>query len=187
MVLMDGRAAAFQMIGTFYPFSICSLALLASGTCPGRLADPPTTSAHWRMGMVALAVACIALRVPRLIGSARRYASQRVPAECNYSKRDIDRLADRIGGRPVEVNITGVNRTYFLLVEFGRRNIPLQWSPQAWNDLLGENTGWPAPTYATPAPLQLIFPQSSTPALAKTSQYQLVERATVHSLSGPTR
>lgn len=184
MLLLGSRAAAFQMIGTFYPFMICSLALLVSDISSFPAIGERSRPHKLSIGLAALAIVCISLRVPRFVGAACRYAGRKVPAECNYSKKDIDQLADKIASRPVAVNVTGVNRTYFVLVELGRRGIPLQWSPQAWNDLLGENTGWPAPTYIAPAPLELTAP-SPTPGnvIDKTSQYQLVDPTAIRARS----
>jgi hypothetical protein len=61
-------------------------------------------------------------------------------------------------------------------VEFGRRGIPIQWSPAAWKLVFGYRL-WPVPTYHDLAQYRLIQLDMPPPAdcdeVCKTNQFRL--------------
>jgi hypothetical protein len=64
-----------------------------------------------------------------------------------------------------------------VLVEFGRRDLALQWQPGAWQLILSYR-GWPPPSYERPGLFRLIAAQQSprpTEAIVvRTEQYLLL-------------
>jgi hypothetical protein len=175
-------AVAIQLSGTLYPFSICALALLIDGiaTSPA-VSDRPVYIKTAPICVVLLAVVCIALRVPRCVESFRRYAITQEVLVDRYSKREIDRLVARIGNERVEVAPMGGNQALFVLVELGRRDVHLQWSPEAWQAVVGSTTGWPVPDYGSPAPYRLTMPNADTDGcrvICRTAQYKLLDCTT---------
>jgi hypothetical protein len=179
MRLFGTPAAAIQLIGTFYPFSICALALLLNGNESSSSASDPLPGRRYVpvLAMV-LAVVCIGLRVPRYAESFRRYAITQEVLCDRYSMREIDRLIARIGRERVEVAPMGGNQALFVLVEFSRRDVNLQWSPEMWQAVVGSTAGWTVPEYGSPAPFRLVAPDAETGdcrVISRTAQYKLLD------------
>jgi hypothetical protein len=173
------RAAAFQMIGTFYPFMICAGAIMMINLEPSRPdpAPPPHRTLRW--AALALVVLAIGLRLPRSYGALQRYAGGDVPARLEYTRAEADRLAEKIGRDSVDVDLDEPNPTEFVLVELGRRGLALRWGPKAW-DIVAGYTGQPAPQYAGSARYRLVDrskePAPTLPIVAQTAQYFLLDR-----------
>lgn len=178
LVAAHQRAAAFQMIGTFYPFMLCAIALII-GTAPSTPVPGRPPRAVFRWAASALAILTIAQRVPRACGALRRYAGPDVPARFQYTRAEADRLAGRIGRDAVDVDVDEPNPAEFALVELSRRGLALRWSPKAW-DIVAGYTQRPAPTYATAARYVLVDrskePVPALPVVERTAQYFLLDR-----------
>jgi hypothetical protein len=43
-----------------------------------------------------------------------------------------------------------------MLMELGRRDLALQWTPDAWLVTVGGWRGWPVPQYESPADLRIV-------------------------------
>lgn len=173
------HAAAFQMIGTFYPFMICAAALLAGSLVPSKpdLAAPSRRTLRWVAWVVAFLT--IGLRLPRTFGALNRYASAGAPERWEYTHAEADLLTKRIGHNSVDVDLDEPNPTEFILIELGRRGLALRWGPKAW-DIVAGYTGQPAPKYAAPARYRLVDrskePTPTLPVVAQTAQYFLLDR-----------
>jgi hypothetical protein len=177
MLLGGARAAAFQMIGTFYPFSICAAAVLIDRGA-FSVEQFPFRGRLVQGAVLVFAIACVGLRIPRTIGSLQRYAGTEVPKTLQFSKQDADRLADSIGQQTAEVDVIEPQRAIFLLVELGRREgVHFQWSPRSWVATVGY-AKWPAPKYATPAAVKLVASGEvpDLPVLFQSPQYDLIDR-----------
>ena len=173
-----GQAAAFQLIGFFYPMSLCGAA---------RLADPWTCAAPRRaaLGKTMLAAsallisAMVGLRVPRYFGALHRFAGKGMIPSQQFTLRDANRLGAKIGQEPVEVDITAPTQAIFVLVELGRRGVHLQWTPRSWNTVV-HFTGWPPPNYP-PARFLLVLRGTSEsadrPVVCRTRQFDLIDLA----------
>jgi hypothetical protein len=122
-------ALAFQLIGYFYPAALCGACVV--------LADVPRQT----LPLLALVVLMIGQRSPRFIGAVDRYALYQ-DKRFLFTAAEIDRLADQIGSLAVEIDVPDVLPGILLLVEFGRRNLDLQWSDRTWT-ILFRYRGWP--------------------------------------------
>jgi hypothetical protein len=173
------RAAAFQMIGTFYPFMICAAGIMTMALEPPRPGPVPPPHRVLRWAALALVVLAIGLRLPRGYGALQRYAGVTVPARLQYTRAEADCLAKKIGGDSVDVDLDEPNPTEFVLVELGRRGLALRWGPKAW-DIVAGYTGQPAPQYVGSARYRLVdrskVPVPTLPVVAQTPQYFLLDR-----------
>lgn len=173
------RAAAFQMIGTFYPFMICAGVILTSHLAPagGNPAPPPHRTLRWVA--LALVLLTVGLRLPRSYGALQRYAGANIPARLEYTRAEADRVAKKIGHDSVDVDLDEPNPTEFVLVELGRRGLALRWGPKAW-DIIAGYTGQPAPQYAGSARYRLVDrskePAPTLPVVIQTAQFFLLDR-----------
>jgi len=135
-------AAAFQLIGYFYPVVICgAMALVADGRAARTIA-------------FALAMLTIAQRVPRFIGAADRYALRQYEPNL-FSAAEIDRLVKEIGSQTVQIDVGAPTQpAILLLIELGRRHLDLQWSRRGWDAIL-HYRHWPLPVWVKPPTMTL--------------------------------
>ena len=202
LLATGATAAAFQMIGTFYPFLLCGAAMLidwprrradespspnsliAEAPRPGASAlgyDGVEKSSVKRgvalAGISLLAISAISLRVPRYIGSLQRYAGSKTPPVLQFSERDTDRLAERIANQIVEVDVDKPQQALFLLVELGRRRgTHFQWTPRSWKRTVGY-TDWPVPNYTFHPLLRIALSgdDQGLRVIKETRQYDLLD------------
>jgi hypothetical protein len=177
MLAAGARAAAFQMIGTFYPFSVCAAALLIDRAALVTRGSSLLLRVFARAVVLLLAAACVGLRVPRLQGAIDRYAAKGDPGHARYSKADADRLASLMVDQPVQVDVIDPPQlAIFALTEIGRRErIHLQWSAGSWNTTVGY-AHWPVPQFETPR-FRLVARGESAdlPVVLRTPQYDLLD------------
>lgn len=148
LVAIDGQAIAFQIIGTFYPIALCTAARFAD--------DENLPAGHSRMlaySCLTAAILFVAARVPRMIGSLDRYVVG-APASSRYAATDIEAIASTIGQATVHADVADRQSALVLMLEFGKRNIDVQWSERSWKLLFGYRR-WPLPHYAKPASLKI--------------------------------
>jgi hypothetical protein len=146
---------AFQMTGYLYPTSLCGIArLMDKRVAPLKV--------NWRIAVVALAVICIGLRIPRYAGSVQRYAGRYMPKNQIFTKRNTDRLVAASGGDPVEVDIPSLTHLLFVVIEIGHRDgVHLQWTPESFYAAF-RYTHWPSPAYP-PARRKLVLASDPVP------------------------
>ena len=185
LYLLDAKMVAFQLIGTFYPLSLCGMAVLFDGV---RQPAPPGRSWTATMGRPALltlgaAVITLGLHGPRLAGACSRFGGDSTPAEIRFSKSQMNQLAAVIGQATVDVDLglradNASQLALALLVEFGRRGLALQWQPDAWR-LIVSYRGWPPPQYPRAGAFRLITvkesPKPSETIVFRTEQYLLLQ------------
>lgn len=110
----------------------------------------------------------VLLHCPRFINSAVHYG-RGAPAERQFLLGEMQGLASAIGDEPVKVDVGyDLNLGIALLVELGRKNVALQWSPDSWRAILGYRPSWPVPQYSEPALLRLVKRDAPSPALEDT-------------------
>jgi hypothetical protein len=124
---------AYELPGLIYPASLCgAIALVEAGP-----AGEPGRGRRMGYGLLALIALAIALRLPRYAIGVRRYAGAGVPGWTQYAKSDMDRLATAIGTDTVTVNVTDRVQGIPILVELGRRQLAMRWTPDAFRAILG--------------------------------------------------
>jgi hypothetical protein len=177
LLASGGRAAAFQMIGTFYPFLMCGVVLLMDRDSFSAPRPSPMRRRFALAGVSLLALVALGLRAPRYVGAWKRYTGTYTPATLQFSEPDADRLATRIGTQTVEVDLIEPQRAIFLLVELGRREgMHFQWTQRSWDKTVGYMR-WPVPSYPSQAPLKLVEmgEDNGLPVVFKSRQYQLLD------------
>jgi hypothetical protein len=131
---LNARAAAFQLIGFYYPALICGA---------GYLLVVPLSK---QKIVLVLALIAVGERVPRFWGIVNSYVLHPA-AEYTFSKLEFDGMAAALGADGVvEVDVANPQRAIAVLVEFGERAVNVQWTPRAWKTILGYRP-WAPPIY----------------------------------------
>ena len=182
--VLDARMVAFQLIGMIYPLGLGGMAILfdtlRQPAQPGKSGITSLGRPAWLI--LGAAVITLGLHGPRFAGAVSRYAGSTTPAEVCFSKGQLDRLAAAIGTATVDVDIDvradhAMQMAIAVLVEFGRRDLALQWQPGAWQLILSYR-GWPPPRYERPGVFRLIAaqdsPRSTETIVVRTEQYLLL-------------
>lgn len=138
---LDATAVAFQLIGTFYPLTLCAAVKLIDAEDLALQRPQPVA-----YGLLAILIVLIGMRVPRMVGAIDRYAVK-PPVAARYSASEIDRISRTIGSATVRADANTNQCGLVQLVELGRRNISVQWTERAWK-LLFAYRPWPAPSHA---------------------------------------
>ncbi|OGT53791.1 MAG: hypothetical protein A3E84_02175 [Gammaproteobacteria bacterium RIFCSPHIGHO2_12_FULL_42_13] len=159
---------AFQLIGIPYPSVLIGMSVLYGVSLPRK---------HRKLTVILLAmiVVTVLIRIPKYLSSVERYTGAEVIPTLEYSQSEINTLAQHIGNQPVIVTMNDVMYALPILVEFGRRDMKLEWTPAAWKAIVGYQP-WPAPKIK-PASLYLIDwkdTKSGCALIYRTRQYQLV-------------
>jgi hypothetical protein len=116
------EAATFQLIGTFYPITVCGAALLL---IPTRRASLTTT-----VIIFALASTYVLARAPRFIGAVERYASTLLQDRV-YTTEMLNQIRKFAGNSPILIDTS--HRQMAMLFRGFARELPIQWSEQAWH------------------------------------------------------
>jgi hypothetical protein len=157
----------YQIVGTLFPYALCGMAYLSD--------EPPVASKRALLVVIMTATAAfVATRVPRLWGAIDRYVWH-VPDQQRYAASDFEKIAAIVGPDIIEINLREPLPAIAALVEFGRRGMNVQWSPQSWNTILAYRR-WPPPTYATPAGFRLTHRSEAArdgEVVLETPQYRL--------------
>jgi hypothetical protein len=140
----DCKWIAYQLVGVPYPLALCATAYLL---------DEVQTNRRRLMIVSGLLVVLILPRVPHMVGMLHRYVLS-PEARFQYKLADFDALAKTIGRQTVECDADDVNTALPVMLEFGRRNVNVQWSPDSWNVILGYRQ-WPVPHYQVKPDYQL--------------------------------
>jgi hypothetical protein len=160
-------------MGLYVPLLFCgSVVLMDDLAAKG-------SSRTWRAVVTIIAIAMIALRLPRFESTLRFHKGRDFPAQFRFSSAEIDALAaaiEREGGVTFVDLEPPHHFASFLLVELGRRGIDVQWSERSWRQVLRYRP-WPVPSYDKPAPLKIqMRGKSTSPAIVQTTQFELVRR-----------
>lgn len=177
--LLGDKWLAYELTASIYPLSVCGCAWYL-GELELFIKNKNLTSLFILTMMLA-----IGIRIPSFIESIHRYVAYGVPPSMQYSKKELDYLADKINTAPVLVDIPNVMFALPILVEFGRRDMNLQWTPNSWKAILGYRN-WQAPKIQSNTRLILgltsdaltmlnLKPElpSNCDIIAKTRQFQL--------------
>lgn len=170
LMIAGAHWQASQLIGIFYPISLCAGVLLLDDATKEKRSF---LLISWMLGI------SIALHVPNILRPIKNYASFKVKPTFQFSKVELDALANQIGAQPVIVrDITDPHLAIPILVELGRRNLKLQWTPASWKTILAYRP-WEIPPvdYSIPLYLQTLdtpFSSDSCVIKLKTAQYQLL-------------
>jgi hypothetical protein len=124
------------MIGVFYPLALCGGAVLAAPRS-GTSGINVERSISMTLPVYGILIVALLLHVPRFCGAFARYCGPRTPKTMIFTKTQFDDLAQAVGRNAVYVNASAVHSGLAVLVELGRRGIPLQWSPATWKLILG--------------------------------------------------
>lgn len=98
--------------------------------------------------LAAIAVALIAIRLPRVATSLGTYVFN-PPKSQIFKLHDFDVMAAAVGHDIVRVDLRDDLNTIASLDEFGRRGIRMQFTPDAWKMAVGYRK-WPDPVYDAP-------------------------------------
>jgi hypothetical protein len=168
LYMFDRAWIASQIAGTLFPYALCAIAYLSD--------EPAVVSKRGILfAVMTAAVIFIAIRAPRFWGALDRYVLN-VADQQRYAASDFDKIAATVGADGiVRINLHDPLPAIAALVEFGRRGMNLQWSPEAWKTVL-DYRKWPPPTYAAPAGFRLTHRSELDPngeMLLETPQYRL--------------
>jgi len=169
LLYVSGHAwIGYQIVGTLFPYSLCAVAYLSD--------EPAIVSKRAVLFAVMTgAVALIAIHVPRFWGAVDRYALN-VTGQHRYAASDFEKIAAIVGPDGiVQINLHEPLPAIAALVEFGRRGMIVQWSPEAWKTILAYRK-WPPPTYAVQAGFRLTDRSEFDPngeVMLETPQYRL--------------
>jgi hypothetical protein len=169
----DLRWQAMNCIGMYVPLLLCGTATLAD-----TLARRAPRSWLARC-LPILLVAVVVSHLPRFAATAAFHGGRDTPPLFRFSAVETEALAAAIlreGGTAIVDTGSEPHFGIFLLVEMGRRGIPLQWSPESWNRILAYRH-WPVPTYSEPAPLRIVVRTDPRGAhgdpILRTTQFEL--------------
>jgi hypothetical protein len=170
----DQRMAAVQVGGFLYPAALCAGFLLTQQFDKG---GRPIAGRRYVFAVGTVAV-LIALHIPRTIGAVLRHTVEADRRQM-FAVSDFDRLQSAIGDREVYVDVRGNNRTVVpIMVELGRRNVGLVWSPDSWH-FAAAFRGWPPPKVEKIPDLRLINsteqPNDREHIVVETRRYKLLE------------
>jgi hypothetical protein len=167
LYLTDLRWIGYQILGTIYPAALCGVGYLFD--------DAAKVSRRAALATIAaLAVGVAAMRIPRMIAAVKLYTLDTTPIT-RYASNDFEALATAIGSGVVHID-TAHTAAISSLIEFGRRGISIQWSPQAWNRILGYQP-WPVPTYTARPDFCLVYngdPDPPGTLIMETPQFRLI-------------
>lgn len=184
---------SYELSGTLYALSICG--------CIWCIDEVSIRQQHIISGKIlsfilfSLAIAAIAIRIPSNIEAIHRYVFN-TPTLFQYSKNDMDKLAETIGHDAVIVDVPSVMFALPILAEFGRRDLKLQWTSETWKNILGYRS-WSAPKImpsrfvlrVNPDVMALLSlqaePLQHCDLVAETVQYQLFDcqKSTINQIS----
>jgi hypothetical protein len=128
------RDVALQLTGCLFPATLWGAAILVSSRRQEAL----------RMAEIAACVVAIGVmigtRVPRAWSALERYTDKSILAKCSITLEEFDAIERAAGRRSILVD-TGSNARLGIaaIVELGRRNLRLQYTPESWWTLFG---GW---------------------------------------------
>jgi hypothetical protein len=167
------RDVAFQLTGFFYPATLCGAAMLVSSRRQWML--------HWAESaacVFAIAV-MIGTRMPRAWSAVERYTDSPILARYTISLDEFDAIERVANGRSILVDLgSGPQLPIAVLVELGRRNLQLQWTPATWHSVVGGwRPSWQIPSYPCPAQLRLLWRDdaAATTPLVSTRNFLLVK------------
>jgi hypothetical protein len=176
LVAADLRWTAMNFIGMYVPLVLCGTAALADTLA----ARPARRWLAW--SLTALLAATVVSHLPRFAATAAFHGGRDAPPHFRFSARETDALAAAIrreGGMALVDAAIAPHFPIFLMVELGRRGIPLQWTAASWRWVLGYRP-WPAPTYPTRAPLRIVTRAASgeerPEAIVRTTQFELLRQ-----------
>jgi hypothetical protein len=167
------RDVAYQLTGFFYPATLCGAAMFVS------------SRRQWATQWVESAACLVAIgimigtRVPRAWSAVGRYTDSSFLATHTISLDEFDTIERVANGRSVLVDL-GPRPTLAIatLVELGRRNLRLQWTPVPWFWAVGGwRPLWQIPHYATTPELRLVTRDegTTTPPIALTRNFLLIK------------
>jgi hypothetical protein len=151
--LFTARTELLQTTGLLYPAILCGVTLL--------LEDVGFLTSRYGMVVVASLVFMIGLRIPRLFAATARYTSP-IAVNASFSKAEVDNMVATIGSRVALVDLGDHPcESIFLMVEFGRRPLSIQWSANAWRYIVGGWRPWSAPKYENVPDLEVVLTGSA--------------------------
>jgi hypothetical protein len=158
LVLLAGLGAADQR---WYAMNFIGIygALLLGGTAAFLDGvDGPELRRGLRLAILALLIAGTGSHLPRFAATAALLGGRDTPPRSRFSSGETDALAAAIlregGSALVDVG-QSPHFAMFLMVELGRRGIPLQWTEDSWKSIFRDRPR-PVSTYTTPAPLRIV-------------------------------
>jgi hypothetical protein len=173
LYVLGQRTAIVQLSGFLYPASLCAAFMLFEQQRKtghfGLTASPVL--------LVASVAALILVHVPRSIASIVRYTVDADRRQM-FTASDFDLLQSAIGEHEIYIDLrNNIQKILPVMVELGRRDVKLVWSPDSWN-IAASFLGWPAIKTETIPALRLIDatenPTGGEIVLVETRRYKLV-------------
>jgi hypothetical protein len=151
LYVLNMGASAVQFAGFPYPAVLCAAVMLAQ---QHEQREKPAVSLR-HVVVTGTFVALIVVHIPRLIGNVAFFTVDADPRQI-VAASDFDRLQAAIGDQQVYVDIRNNPRSINpVMVELGRRNVKLMWSPESWFTAASFR-GWPPPSIEKIPDLRLI-------------------------------
>jgi hypothetical protein len=170
----DLRWHAMNFIGIYGALLLGGTAALLDGV------EGPSHRRGLRLAVLAFLLIGAASHLPRFAATAAFQGGRDTPPPYRFSSREADALAAAIlreGGSALVDTGGAPHFSIFLLIELGRRGIPLQFTERSWKPVLGYRP-WPVPTYQTPAPLRIVTrtegSRGGEAPILRTTQYELL-------------
>lgn len=139
-----------ELTGILYPAILLGTISLLSDP---KLHATPALAFLCLLGLALM----IAMRVPRAVAAAARYSGS-TAVENSYTKDEFDRVAEAIGARTALVDVGGsLHASILVLIELGRRELPVRLTEGTWALAIGNWRAWKAPQFERPADLKVIL------------------------------
>jgi hypothetical protein len=167
LYVADQKWIAQQLAGVL---SWCTLAGIAVVHDDLRAAGRKAAS----VAILAIALAFVAVRVPRLAVAMQRYVFGTDP-HYRFKVSTFDEIRRLVQDGTLEIDTDQPLPLNAALNELGAGESKLQWSPRAWTRAFGYRR-WPPPTYPTEPDYRLTAqgdPPSTGNLILETSQYRL--------------
>lgn len=169
LIAKNDTLLGYQLVGIFYPLFLCGSI---------RLIDNMSMSFERTNLLINLTILSIVFHFPYFWNVSKRYANSNTQRSAQFSKNEFDELIKYIGHSKVIIDVSETKYALPILIELGRQNIALEWTPSAWQAVVGYRL-WKAPSIEKKTNLWLSLNNNPLKANCrikfKTTQYNLLE------------
>ena len=145
------RKEIYQFQGLLFPLTVLGAVLVLERQRQLGRGRP------WRWATLTLAMGLVALRLPQFAHSCERYGRIAADGPFCFAQSEVDAVVRLVGDRTVDVSGPGLYDGFVLLVEFGRRNVAVQFREPTWTAVVG--IGWKVPAFPRRADFTLGLPR----------------------------
>jgi hypothetical protein len=125
---------SYELVGLYYPFMVCGIIVLLDKWALMQNKH----QMQFMFGMLACVLVLWA-QLHKFSKDVEHFAGKKIKADLQFSKNQLDTLIKAISNKPVYINGAGMdtNRALPLLVYLKPQVCTLEWSPTAWEKIVG--------------------------------------------------